>query len=134
MPAPCSSPSPSVLGLVLTLDPASSGLTDTLRTLRTRRGLMMEEPHLPFAAVALESTDPRGDHAWLEALPGVTAVDVVFVEIAAETAGGSSGSRPRRRSRDPLDDAPQPAQPRASEIDPDFPASLPLPETLPPAS
>lgn len=123
MPVSCFTPPPSVLGLALTLDIASPALADTLAVLRTRRGLLLEEPlQLPFAAVALETTDVRGEHAWLERLPGVLAVDVVFVEVLAdpESPGSGPGRRLRRRTRDPMDDSPQPAPGPASTDDPDF--------------
>jgi len=125
MSATLSTPPTSVLGLALTLDVAAPALAETLATLRARPGLVLEEPRLPFAAVALETTDARGDHAWLESLPGVLAVDVVFVEVLSEEAlaGHTGAPRRRRRSRDPLDDSPLPEiRPGALPADdPDFP-------------
>ncbi len=106
MPAPRSIPPPSVVGLTLTLDPTSPALPATLETLRARPGLTLREPRMPFAALALESDDTRRDHAWLESLPAVIAVDVVFIEVLAEPETGIA--RTRRRSRDPLDDSPLP--------------------------
>ncbi|MBE2214861.1 MAG: hypothetical protein IAE82_13390 [Opitutaceae bacterium] len=124
MSASLSTAPTSVLGLALTFDPTAPELPETLATLRARPGLVLEEPQMPFAALALETTDPRGDHAWLESLAGVLAVDVVFVEVLAEEAlaGHRRGPR-RRRSRDPLDDAPLPDSGPATEADPDFPSA-----------
>ena len=106
MTVPSFTPPVSVLGLALTLDTASSSLASTLAVLRAHPGLVMEKPQLPFAAVALETTDPRADHAWLESLPAVLAVDVVFVELQGEDIATEGASPRRRRSRDPLDDSP----------------------------
>lgn len=108
--SPTSTPT-SVLGLALTFDPASPALVDTLARLRTRPGLTLETPQMPFVAAALESADPRTDHAWLEALPGVVAVDVAFVEVLPEAPfDPNRPARRRRRTRDPLDDSPLPAE------------------------
>lgn len=95
---------PSILGLTLTLDPAAPAWPETLATLRAREGVSLEEPRMPFVALALETDDPRRDHAWLESLPGVVAVDVAFVEVLADVPS----THPRRRSRDPQDDTPLP--------------------------
>lgn len=123
MSATFSPPPTSILGLALTLDPVAPELPATLAELRSRVGAVLEEPQWPYAALVLETTDPRGDHAWLESLPGVCAVDVVFVEVLSEEElGGHVPQRRRRRSRDPLDDSPLPACGPVTETDPDFPS------------
>jgi hypothetical protein len=122
MSAPPSTSPTSILGLALTLDPASPALPDTIAMLHARPGLVLGEVQLPFAAVALETDDPRGDHAWLESLPGIVAVDVAFVEVLSETDPAAQTGPRRRRSRDPLDDSPLPAIGSVTETDPDFPS------------
>lgn len=122
MSASLSTPPTSVLGLALTLDPASPGLPDTIAMLHARPGLVLGEVQLPFAAIALETADPRGDHAWLESLPGIVAVDVAFVEVVSESAYETPAGQRSRRSRDPLDDSPLPAVSPVTDTDPDFPS------------
>lgn len=98
----------SILGLALTLDFTCREIVGTLSTIRARPGVELDEPRPPFVALVLETTDARADHAWLESLPGVVAVDVVFVEVLPEVAGTPRGGHARRHSRDPLDDSPLP--------------------------
>lgn len=122
MSAPPSTSPTSILGLALTLDPAAAALPSTIAALHARPGLVLGEVQLPFAAVALETDDPRGDHSWLESLPGVVAVDVAFVEVLSETESPAATGQRRRRSRDPIDDSPLPATGPVTETDPDFPS------------
>lgn len=123
MSAALSTPPTSVLGLALTFHPSSPALPNTLAQLRAHPGIVLDEPQMPFAALVLETTDPRRDHAWLESLPGVLAVDVAFVEVVSEEQlAGSTPRRARRRTRDPLDDSPLPDLGPATDHDPDFPS------------
>lgn len=96
----------SVLGLVLTLDPASPGLPATLATLHAHPDATLEAPRMPYVALSIETADTRSTHAWLETLPGVLAVDVAFVEVSSHSAPDDCQSLHARRTRDPRDDSP----------------------------
>jgi len=85
MPEACSSAPASIVGLALTLDPAHPALNPTLAVLRQHSGVTLGEYQAPFLPLVLESAALRSDHAWLESLPAVRAVDVAFVEIASGT-------------------------------------------------
>lgn len=121
MAAATPTPATSLLGLALTFDPASPDLVDTLATLRARPGFVLAEPQMPFAALTVETNDTRRDHAWLESLAAVVAVDVAFVEVLTEEAlAGHDDRRSRRRTRDPFDDSPMPAEPASAPRARDF--------------
>jgi hypothetical protein len=73
---------PAVVGLVLTLDVNETGLSATLAALAKHPELCLGGRHGPWLAATAVTNGPRVLHAWLEVLPGVLAVDVVFVEVA----------------------------------------------------
>jgi hypothetical protein len=73
---------PVVLGLVLALPPPGSVRDSLLATLTAHPDLRIGAPQGHLLPLTAEATDPMELHRWLEALPGIGAVDVAFVEVA----------------------------------------------------
>jgi hypothetical protein len=78
--------SPVVLGLVLALPPEGPEREQVLAALAARPELRLGAPQGHLLPFTTEAADPMELHRWLEALPGVAAVDVAFVEVA-DSAG-----------------------------------------------
>lgn len=82
-----------VVSLVVTLAPAAPARAAALAALRTRAELeigALTEHWLPVVAV---TPFPRELHRWVESLPGVTCVDVAFVEIADQPESAPAAVR-----------------------------------------
>jgi hypothetical protein len=76
-------PETVIIGLVLTLPPSAPDRAALLATLAARSDLRLGEPQEHLLPLAAETSDPQSLHRELENLPGVRAVDVAFVEVAA---------------------------------------------------
>jgi len=84
----------TITGLVLTLDASTCDVTALLGELRRHDSLCVGQPEGPWLPVTAETDDPRALHRWLESLPGVRAVDVVFVEVVGDENFGSEFAVP----------------------------------------
>lgn len=82
MSAPCPSPT-AVIGLVLTLSADLEARARLVTTLRDTPHVRLGPPQGSWLPLSAETEDPESLHDWLAMLPGVVAVDVAFVEIAA---------------------------------------------------
>lgn len=76
-----SAANPVVLGLVLALPAAGPRRESCLAAIAARPDLRPGEPRGHLLPLTAETDDPLALHRWLEALPGVLAVDVAFVEV-----------------------------------------------------
>jgi hypothetical protein len=72
---------PVVLGLVLALPAAGPLRASALAAIAARSDLRPGEPRGHLLPLTAETDDPLALHRWLEALPGILAVDVAFVEV-----------------------------------------------------
>ncbi len=72
---------PVVLGLVLSLPATGPQRASALAALAAHPDLRPGEPRGHLLPLTAETVDPMALHRWLEALPGVLAVDVAFVEV-----------------------------------------------------
>jgi hypothetical protein len=99
MPATASARLPSVIGLVITVRPGAPALETTLADLGSRPELRVAPARGAWIAVTADTDDPRELHRWLEARPGVAAVDVVFVELPPD-AGASPPRETQRHTED----------------------------------
>jgi len=77
----------TVSGLLITMSEDSSLRQETLEALQHHPCLTVGEPNQRWVPVALEHEDARPVHRWIEALPGVDLVDVVFVGLPTEPDG-----------------------------------------------
>lgn len=77
-----------VNGLLLTLSP-DSGLADEARArIATRAEASLAEPQGRWQAIAVDTPDVKAAHdfhEWLDALPGVEQVDVIYVGFDEST-------------------------------------------------
>lgn len=73
---------PVVLGLVLSLPPAGPVRDTLFAALNARPNLRCGQPQGHLLPLTAEAEDAMELHRWLEALPGIGAVDVAFVEVA----------------------------------------------------
>jgi hypothetical protein len=107
--------SPHVIGVVLTVSDSLSAaqVAVLLAALRACPGLRLGEPRGPYLPVSAETSDPRALHCWLEALPGVRAVDVTFVEIADSDGATTPDVAPRRDPDGDFIESPTAAGPAA---------------------
>ncbi len=72
--------------LVITLCDDTELATETTQTIAAHEAITAENAAGAYLPVAIESADARQIHQWLESLPGVLYVDVVFcsTEISNE--------------------------------------------------
>lgn len=82
-------PAPVVVSLVIRMHDELRLQEGVYVALRTRREIEVGEAFGPWLPVVVETGSPRELHAWLESLPGVAFVDVIFVEVVAEVAAGT---------------------------------------------
>lgn len=75
---------PVVLGLVLALPAEAAPRDALLGRLQARPGLRLGSPQGHLLPLTAEAADPMELHRWLEALPGMGAVDVAFVEVTPD--------------------------------------------------
>ena len=75
-------PAPVTVGLVLTLKQPAEHSEAVLKALQARGDLTLGPVDQFWVPVASCTHDPRLLHRELESLPGVTQVDVVFVEMS----------------------------------------------------
>jgi hypothetical protein len=73
---------PVVLGLVLSLPPPGPIRESLLASLAAQPALRLGAPQEHLLPLTAEAADPMELHRWLEALPGIGAVDVAFVEVS----------------------------------------------------
>lgn len=66
-------------GLVVTLSRDEATAQSTLAQIKNHPAVTVGELQKNYLPVALENTDARPIHEWLESLPGVLQADVVFV-------------------------------------------------------
>ncbi|MDQ8202412.1 hypothetical protein [Pelagicoccus sp. SDUM812003] len=74
----------SSLVVTLSRDPDLARLA--LDRIRDKRGLTLGELEGQYLPLVIEDADARPIHRWLEALPGVENVDVVFCAFDSESA------------------------------------------------
>ena len=77
-------PEPGLSSLIITLADTPSERAEALAALAKRADLTLGEPGGSWVPAVLDSADPYGAFRELEALPCVTLVEVVFVQIAPE--------------------------------------------------
>lgn len=85
-----------ISGLILTLNGDAELAAQAVASLRTRPEFMPGERNARWLPVAMEARDDaasRDLHDWLNALPGVDFVDVVYVNFDADEATASLTSR-----------------------------------------
>lgn len=81
------SPEPSLSSLIITLAEEPALRASALAALSARPDLRLGEPGGSWLPAVLDAADPYGVFRELEAVPGVTLVEIVFVELpAAATA------------------------------------------------
>jgi hypothetical protein len=71
-----------VNGLLLTLSPDSGLADEALARITARAEVSLGEPQGRWQAIAVDTPDVKTAHdfhEWLEALPGVEQVDVIYV-------------------------------------------------------
>lgn len=64
--------------LVVTLCDDTKVADKTTQTIAAHEAITVEKAAVAYLPIAIESTDARPIHQWLESLPGVIYVDVVF--------------------------------------------------------
>lgn len=74
-------PEPGLSSLIITLSEAPSARAAALATLALRPDLTLGEPGGAWVPAVLDSADPYEAFREIEAIPGVTLVEVVFVEL-----------------------------------------------------
>jgi len=84
-----SAPAPVVVSLVVRMHDEQQLQEGVYTALRTRPEIEVGEAFGSWLPVVVETGSPRDLHAWLEALPGVAFVDVIFVEVVADVATGT---------------------------------------------
>lgn len=104
--------------LILTLTEQPAQRAAALAALGRRTDLQIGELGGAWLPAVLDSADPYGAFRDLEAIPGVTLVEVVFVELPAapnprndQAAAPSSSPRRIERELNALAPAPPPAPP-----------------------
>ena len=75
------SPEPTLSSLIITLAKKPALRASALAALSARPDLRLGEPGGAWVPAVLDSDDPYGVFRELEAIPGVTLVEVVFVEV-----------------------------------------------------
>jgi hypothetical protein len=81
-----------ISGLVITLSPHEELAAQAVATLSARPEFMPGERNARWLPVDMESRDDDGSrdlHGWLNALPGVDFVDVVYVNFDEDEATAS---------------------------------------------
>lgn len=81
-----------ISGLILTLNADAELAAQAVASLSTRAEFMPGERNARWLPVAMEARDDaasRDLHDWLNALPGVAFVDVVYVNFDADEATAS---------------------------------------------
>jgi hypothetical protein len=92
--SPLSSPQ-TASGLVITLASDPYAAAKAIEALQNKPGIELGERRGRWLAAAFSGQKPRDEHAWIESLPGVELVEVVFVGFEPEDAAGvQSGSFP----------------------------------------
>lgn len=76
-------PEPGLSSLIITLADTPAERAAALAALAARADLTLGEPGGAWVPAVLDSADPYGAFRELEALAGVTLVEVVFVELPA---------------------------------------------------
>lgn len=87
-------PEPALSSLVITLAPSPALRAAALHQLSQRPDLQLGQPGGCWVPAVLDSTDPYGAFRELEALPGVTLVEVVFVQLPESAAVHPAGESP----------------------------------------
>lgn len=64
--------------LVVTLADDEKLAASTIQTIAAHEAITVEKPIGDYLPVAIEGADARPIHQWMESLPGVRYVDVVF--------------------------------------------------------
>lgn len=85
-----------ISGLILTLNDDAELAAQAVASLGTRPEFLPGERNARWLPVAMEARDDaasRDLHDWLNALPGVDFVDVVYVNFDADEATASLTSR-----------------------------------------
>lgn len=85
-----------VNGLLLTLTDDERMAQEALLEMDRREGVELGDRAGRWQPVVAESTGTRDSHEiheWLEALPGVLAVDVVFSSVSPPPAPGKAAAR-----------------------------------------
>lgn len=72
--------------LVLTLSDDEKLVAQTKELISGHESITMEEAIGDYLPLAIESADARPIHQWLESLPGVRYVDVVFCSTEESTS------------------------------------------------
>lgn len=82
-------PTPVVVSLVIRMHDELQSQEGVYAALRSRPEIEVGEAFGSWLPVVVETGSPRELHAWLEELPGVAFVDVIFVEVVADLAAGT---------------------------------------------
>lgn len=78
-------PEPALSSLIITLAEDPALRASALARLSAHPGLRLGELGGSWLPAVLDSDDPYGAFRQLEAIPGVTLVEVVFVELPSST-------------------------------------------------
>ncbi len=76
--------------LVVTLTDDENLAASTLREIATHESITVEKAAGNYLPIAIEAADARLIHQWLESLPGVLYVDVVFCSTEISTQESTS--------------------------------------------
>jgi hypothetical protein len=83
----------AVTGLLVVLSPVPADAAAAREAIEARPGIEIGECRDLWLAVAYDGDKPDAEHAWIERLPGVAYVEVVFVgfnEGDADPAGSEA--------------------------------------------
>jgi len=64
--------------LVITLSSDQTAATNALKIIRAHEAITVEKAINHYLPITIEGTDARPIHEWIESLPGVAYIDVVF--------------------------------------------------------
>lgn len=100
---------PVVIGLVLSVEPDCPADLVLQRQLRACPELAIGDRQGAWIPCTATTRDPRVLHAWLESLPGIRAVDVVFTEVATPSDAAARAHRRHAPDDDHFATLPKPA-------------------------